>query len=242
MQKQVEIKTLKTYQMDRHGTLRPIMLMNELQAIADTHAEKFGRGRTYCAENNCAWVVTHYLIEIDEMPAEGQELEFSTWPSGRDALRAIRDFRIRDALSGAELVRATSQWVMIDLDARRPMRLDSIMGGWDTIHERALDREFDKFPDFAADAFMAVRPRFDDVDVNQHINNAVYAVWATESLGFEFRDAHKLRGLAINFKKEIKAGVSEVVIESKLDGAVSRHMIKSNDTEHANVICEWEEF
>jgi acyl-ACP thioesterase len=180
------------------------------------------------------------LIEIDEMPTEGQELEFSTWPSGRDALRAFRDFRIRDAATGAELVRATSQWVMIDLAARKPMRLDAIMAGWDTIKERALDREFDKFPDFVADTNMIVFPRYDDVDVNQHINNAVYAIWATEALGFDFRDAHKLRGLAINFKKEIKAGTKDIVLESALSGAVSRHMIKSDDVERANIICEWE--
>ena len=251
MQKHIETKTLKTYQMDRHGLLRPIMLFNELQAMADTQAERLGRGRTYCFENNCAWVVTHYLVEIDQMPRENQEIELSTWPSGCDKLRAIRDFRIRDAATGEEMVRATSQWVMIDLDARRPMRIDEAMAEWCVIEERALNREFEKFPDFVPDVNLKVTPRFDDVDVNQHINNAVYAIWATEALGFEFRDQHKLRGISINFKKEIPAGAPEVVIESTLSGAVSRHMIKSglsrrsgvaaktDDTEHANVICEW---
>jgi len=239
MQKHTETKILKTYQMDRHGLLRPIMLFNEMQAAADTHAEKFGRGRAFCNDNNCAWVVTHYLVEIDQMPTEGQEIELSTWPSACDSLRATRDFRVRDVATGADLVRATSQWVMIDLAARRPMRLDNFMEGWGLIPERALDRTFDKFPDFVPDVNMGVRPRYDDVDVNQHINNAVYAVWATEALGFEFRDTHKLFGIDINFKKEIAAGTPEIIIESKLDGAVSRHMIKSGDTEHANVICSW---
>ncbi|MCL1902507.1 MAG: thioesterase [Alphaproteobacteria bacterium] len=240
MQKHIETKSLKTYQMDRHGLLRPIMLMNELQAVADTHAEKLGRGRTYCAENSIAWVVTHYLIEIINMPRENQEIEMSTWPSARDSLRAVRDFRIRDAATGAELVRATSQWVMIDLNARKPMRLDEIMAGWDALPERALDRTFEKFPDFEADTFTSVHPRFDDVDVNQHINNAVYAVWATEALGFEFRDTHKLRKIDINFKKEIKPASTDLVIESRLDDMISRHMIKSADSEHANIVCEWE--
>ena len=226
--------------MDRHGLLRPIMLMNELQAIADTHAEKFGRGRTFCVDGKCAWVVTHYLIEIDEMPNDHHEIELSTWPSACDSLRAVRDFRIRDAATGREMIRATSQWVMIDFAARRPMRLDDVMKEWGVINERALDRTFDKFPDFVPDVNLKVVPRFDDVDVNQHINNAVYAVWATEALGFEFRDTHKLRGLFINFKKEIPAGLPEIVIESTLSGAVSRHMIKSCDTEHANIFCEWE--
>jgi len=240
IKKHIERKSLKTYQMDRHGLLRPIMLMNELQALADTHAEKLGVGRSYCEENGCVWVVTHYLIEILEMPTEKGEIELSTWPSGCDALRAVRDFRICDAESGCELVRATSQWILIDAVARRPMRLENVIGGWETVKERALDRPFDKFPEFAPDVRTDTHPRFDDVDVNQHINNAVYAVWATEALGFEFRDAHKLCALNINFKKEIQPAAPAIVVESKLEGLTSRHMIKSGDTEHANVVCEWE--
>ena len=242
IEKQIERKFLKAYQMDRRGLLRPVMLMNEFQAIADTHAERLGVGRTYCTENNCAWVATHHLVEILEMPTEKREIELSTWPAGRDALRAIRDFRICDAASGREMVRATSQWIMIDAAARKPMRLESVIGGWESLSERALDRPFDKFPDFGPDIRLTIQPRFDDVDVNQHINNAVYAIWATESLGFEFRDGHVLRALNMNYKKEILScgNLPSVSIESKRDGMVSRHMIKSGDTEHANVVCEWE--
>jgi acyl-ACP thioesterase len=239
MEKQIDRKTLKTYQMDRHGLLRPLMLMNELQAIADTHAEKFGGGRTFCAAHNVAWVVTHYLIDILEMPGENEEIEFSTWPYSRDALRAVREFRIRGG-DGREMVRATSRWVLIDLAARRPVRLEGNMAAFGQIPERAYARDFGKFPDFIADAQMVVRPRFDDIDVNQHINNAVYAAWATEALGFDFRDGHNLRGLSINFKKEIKAGAQEAVIESKLDGALSRHLVRCGEDVSAVVICEWE--
>lgn len=240
IRKKIERKVLNTYKLDRHGLLRPAMLMNELQAIADTHAENLGAGRSFCVAENIAWVVTHYLIEIIEMPTDKEEIEISTWPSLHDALRAARDFRICGA-DGREMVRATSQWVMIDMETRKPLRLsDKLPANWKVMPERALDSAFDKFPEFAPDTRVDVHPRFDDFDVNQHINNAVYAAWATEALGFDFRDAHKLRALNINFKKEIPAGAAGVMVESKLEGLTSRHMIKSGDIEHANVICEWE--
>lgn len=239
LEKLVNKKFLKTYQMDRHGMLRPIMLMNELQAIADVHAELLNVGRTAALENNIAWVVTHYLIEIVEMPTDSEEIELSTWPSGRDGLRAIRDFQIKGA-DGRIMVNATSQWILIDVKTRRPVRLDAYWSYCDFIRQRAVAREFEKFPDFVADATAPVVPRFDDIDVNQHINNAVYAVWATEALGFEFRNGNKLRTLDINFKKEIKADeISGITIESKLGGTKSRHMIKTGDIEHANVVCGW---
>ena len=82
--------------------------------------------------------------------------------------------------------------------------------------------------------------RFDDIDVNQHINNAVYAVWATESVGYKYRTEHKLKKIDINFKKEVSLDVPEICIDVAIDGLVSRHKIRSGDTEHAVVICHWE--
>ena len=83
--------------------------------------------------------------------------------------------------------------------------------------------------------------RFDDIDVNQHINNAVYAVWATESVGFQYRSEHKLKKIDINFKKEVSADIPEIRIDVAIDGLTTRHKICSGDTEHAVVICHWEE-
>ena len=111
--KLVETRVLQAYQCDRFGNVRPLILMNELQSIADRHAEVLGCGRTYCMENGVGWVVMYYLVDIMELPREGEVLTFSTWPSCQDALRATRDFEIHGA-DGRLMVRATSQWIMID--------------------------------------------------------------------------------------------------------------------------------
>ncbi len=239
-QKLVQKRILRTYQTDRFGYIRPLMLMNELQAIADDHAEVLGCGRTYCIERGIAWVVTHYLIDIKELPKEAEELTFITWPAHRDMLKATRDFEIKGN-DGRTLVVATSQWILIDLATRRPMKLtDDSLPQWDDIPERAYERTFDKFPDFTPQKTRTHKCRYDDIDVNQHINNAVYAVWATESVGFEFRNTHKLRGLELNFKKEISPDVPEVAVDVAVDGNISRHKIKTGDIENANIICYWE--
>ena len=81
--------------------------------------------------------------------------------------------------------------------------------------------------------------RFDDIDVNQHINNAVYAVWATESVGFEFRNTHKLSGIEIYFEHEISADTPEVSVQVKLEPDTSYHRIMTGDVQHATVVCHW---
>lgn len=239
-----DTRILQAYQCDRYGNVRPLILMNELQSMADRHAEILGCGRTYLLENNLAWVVTHYLVDIIEMPRENIELTFKTWPANQDALRATRDFEIRGP-DGRLMVRATSQWILIDMARRRPLRLQEHLPTWPICTSRAWDRTFEKFADFTPHKTHVFKCRFDDIDVNQHINNAVYAVWATESVGYPYRNDHVLRRIELNFKHEISPTTAQVLIDVIIDGDTSYHKIRTvaddgTDTEHASVICTWE--
>ena len=45
--KYAEKRVLQAYQCDRYGNVRPLILMNELQGVADTNAEVLGCGRSY---------------------------------------------------------------------------------------------------------------------------------------------------------------------------------------------------
>lgn len=241
-QRLIEKRILQAYQCDRFGNVRPLILMNELQGVADTHAEKLGCGRTYLLEHNLAWVVTHYLVDIIELPREGEELTFITWPSNQDSLRATRDFEVRGA-DNRLMVRATSQWLLIDMTRRRPLPLAEHLPDFLIDTTRAWNRKFERFTDFDATKTHVMKCRFDDIDVNQHINNAVYAVWATESVGYQFRNQHKLTRIELNFKKEVKPDTPEIAIEVAFDGLVTRHkiMTQGDDIEHASVICTWQQ-
>jgi medium-chain acyl-[acyl-carrier-protein] hydrolase len=215
------------------------MLMNFLQGAAATHADELGAGRTYCEAHNIAWVVTHYMIDIIELPKFKDMVVLKTWPSMHNGLRSYRDFEIRNKEDGRLMIRATSQWVLINLNTRRLLRLNEELPDWGSIDERVWDTAFNKAPKFDATKTHVVKCRFDDVDVNQHINNAVYAVWATETVGFEFRNTHRLSGVEIYFEHEISADTPEVQIQVKLEPTVSYHKIMTGDTQHATVVCHW---
>jgi len=238
-------KRFATSSMDRTGHLRPVSLMQELQAVADIHATMLGVGRTFCFSENISWVLTHNAFEIVEMPDDKEELSIITWPSAHEALRAIRDFEIRGA-DNRVLVRSTSQWIMMDLAARRPVKLADYLPIWECVPERALDIPFEKIDGFepAQNAPFAIR--FDDIDMNQHVNNAVYALWAQESMGFDFLAKHKLTRMEINFKKEIPAGAKAATVGVIIDsedgkaGAVqTRHLIQADGVVRAIAKCKW---
>ena len=238
IKKHVEHHLIDAYQVDRYGFLRPIMLMNLLQGAAGAHADELGAGRTYCENRGIAWVVTHNMVDIIELPKFKEEITLITWPSYHNGLRAYRDFEIRGA-DGRLMIRATSQWVLINLNTRRLLRLNDELQDWGSINERVWDIDFQKAPQFDPEITHNMKCRFDDIDVNQHINNAVYAVWATESVGFEFRNTHKLSGIEIYFEHEINADTPDVQIHVKLEPDISYHRIMTGDTQHATVVCHW---
>ena len=238
--KLIKERKLKTYQCDRYGLLRPLSLMNKLQGLAGTHAEMLGVGREQCATHNVAWVLTHMFVDIVDMPRAEEKLVYSTWPSVTSAVRSERDFEVKDA-NGKLKLRAISQWVLIDLHTRRPVRITDFLPDWQGLPERVWDREFDKGTDFIPTKTCVMACRYDDIDVNQHVNNSVYTIWATESVGFEYRNAHKLRGIDLYFEHEINPHTPTVRVEVAFDGNITRHKIMTNEVEHAKVVCYWQD-
>ena len=72
-------------------------------------------------EQGLTWMLHKLHILINRMPEQGENVTLETWPSGIDRLFAIRDFRM---VAGEEvLLRATSEWMVIDVNRRRPVRL-----------------------------------------------------------------------------------------------------------------------
>ena len=66
---------------------------------------------------------------MDEYPEWKDNIEIKTWPKGVDGLFAIRDFQI--FRNGEIIGRATSYWLILDADSKRPKRLDD----FNFIHE-----------------------------------------------------------------------------------------------------------
>ena len=83
--------------------------------------------------------------------------------------------------------------------------------------------------------------RFDDIDLNNHVNNAVYPLWATEAVDNNFRTTHNPEYLEISFKKEGLLG-EKICVETQNDGNITLHSIKAlgeNERELAKVRIRW---
>lgn len=231
---------IRTYECDKNGDLRLITLMNIFQDIADSHAGEMGLGLDFCLARGLAWVGSNYHIRISKLPHFHDKIKVVSWPAVEKKLGAIRDFAVYDE-NGEMIIAAASQWILIDFNKKRPVCLRDNLPEYQVIPERSIETDFPKIADVAkVDMQKNFNVRFDDIDFNNHVNNAVYPLWATEGVGIDFRVAHSPVEIEVAFKKECHLG-EKVTVLTELNELTSFHSIKSltDDRELARLRIVW---
>lgn len=232
---------IKSYECDSTGTLRLVTLMNIFQDVADNHASNLGIGIEHCLAHGLAWVASNYHVKILRMPHWHENITITSWPSEERKLGAVRDFSVQDE-AGNVIIVASSMWILIDYARKRPVSLRDNLPEYTVVSDRALVSDFAKLPEpEAADFTRRFVVRYDDIDVNHHVNNAVYPLWASESLDKDFRGNHHPQELEIAFKKEGLYG-EEVEVVTAMSEQTSLHSIKALDDgrELAKVRILWQ--
>lgn len=233
---------IRSYECDKNNRLRLVTLMNIFQDMADSNAEQMGLGLTFCREHGLAWVGSNYKIVIEQLPQLHEKIKIVTWPAVEKKLGAIRDFMVVNE-KGETIIRATSQWILINFTKKRPVSLRDNIPDYNAIDERILAEEFnEKMTDLERiDCKAEFVARFDDIDINNHVNNAVYPLWASESVEKDFRENHMVQEVEIAFKKECHWG-EKVLVETQISGSHTLHSIKSltDERELARVKIIWQ--
>lgn len=219
---------IRSYECDKNGYLRILTLMNILQDAADLSASSLGFGFDFCLNSGLAWVGTNYHLQISRLPVVHEKIKIQTWPSGENKFMALRDFIVFDE-KGNEIMKATSQWVLVDVTKKRPVSLNQYLPQYMYIDERVLGTEFAKIAEVENPSFSKVfEARFDDIDLNRHVNNAIYPLWAAETLPAEFLEKHAPSEIEISYKKECLCG-QKVEVKAELNGLSSTYIISCLD-------------
>ncbi len=219
---------IKSYECDGNGTLRIPTLMNMFQDIAYNHAEVLGVGFDLCQSLGMTWVSVGYNILIDRMPGKDEIINIISWPSKTKAVVAIREFLITDQNDNV-IIKASSQWAVIDLIRKRPLILRDRFSNYPVIPERAIDTNFPKLPSLdRIDIISKFTVRYDDIDPNNHVNNSLYPLWASENVDNKFRLCHTPKQIDISFKSEGRFG-ENIEVSGKMDRKTSYHVIKANE-------------
>ncbi len=235
-------KTYKitSYECDKQGFLRIRTLFNLFQDLADNHADEMGLGYHFCAPRHLGWIGGAYHVQIEKWPTWNDCVTLKTWPSKSTGVTGIREFAIEDD-TGRDIVKASSQWVLIDIDKIRPVSVEKNVGTYELHPVRAVETAFEKLPvpeHIEVTASEIVRR--DDIDLYGHVNNAVYPTWILDALPAAFFEENEIAEFQIQFKRSAKWG-DDIWVETGLNGQETVHRIgdKSGTTEFARIKILW---
>ncbi|PSS01852.1 Palmitoyl-acyl carrier protein like [Actinidia chinensis var. chinensis] len=210
--------SIRSYEIGADRTASIETMMNHLQETALNHAKSagllgdgFGSTPEMC-KKNLIWVVTKMNVLVDRYPTWGDMVQVDTWvaASGKNGMR--RDWLVRDYQTGDILTRASSVWVMMNKETRRisklPPEVRGEIGSYFVDSPPLVDedgRKLSKLEESTADYIRTgLTPRWNDLDINQHVNNVKYIGWILESAPLPILESHELSSLTLEYRRECK--------------------------------------
>ncbi len=199
------------------------LVIDAMQEAAGRHAEILGVGVRDLHAKGLTWVLARFHVQFKTIPAAGETIHIGTWPTGRHRLFAVRDFFLKDA-AGAEVLRATSAWALMNMESRRPARLDPHLPVFSSHPPRMIADDFPALPPVQeSDGPARFRAIAADIDINDHVNNTVYLDWALHAVPAEINELEPL-SMEAAFLGEARLG-NEVLCHGESAVADGKTMI-----------------
>lgn len=231
------------YEVDAFGTLALPALSGFLSEIAGLHARELGVGIESLQARGLTWVLLRQRIENPLPVALGETLEIETWPSGIDRLTALREFVVRTA-DGREAARASTQWLVIELATRRPVRpkevLDPRFPREPSPPAVAISRG--KLPELREWEFQKrFHVRYADIDHNLHVTNTSYPAWAIEAVPRDVWRSSRLASVEVHYLAETLYGAAILSRLARTGERTFAHAIvrEEDGKELARLVTGW---
>jgi acyl-ACP thioesterase len=207
---------VRSFDVGLNAMTRMSSLCGYMQEAAGRHANHLDVGYHYMKQSGKVWVLSRLFININQLPAWGQEFFIETWPLGTERIFYRRDYQIDDGKT--VLLSATSYWILLDLNTRKPsfVELDEAVLRHNQ-GRHSMPMPSDTFREIVSDVYQIHRVKYSDLDQNRHVNNARYVEWIFDALNQDLLEKTAPVYFAIEYKHEAKAGDVVELRTSRLD-------------------------
>lgn len=153
-------------------------IFNIMQSSAINHSRKVASPLALSSiiEKNFTWVYNRFYLEVDKYPKLYDTVTCETWRPKMGNNAIYREFLLMDRDKNS-LSRGISSVVMIDMTKRKPVPLpETLREALKTDRQSVIEFK-DIHPVFEGEFTFTetVRARYDDIDINNHMNNSSYA-------------------------------------------------------------------
>lgn len=196
---------VKSFECGPDSKLRIHNLLMLFQEVAYLSAENLGFGYSNLKSKKQAWVLSNLKIQFLKYPQWTNNISIETWPSGFDRLHGYRDYSIKDS-KGKRLINATSEWLAIDIESRRPINIYDFEIELPDYGERSLDEKLRRLNPkrlgVGKKIFEVVVP-YSAIDENGHVNNAEYIKWSLDGIRKSGINMSEISSLQVSFISEL---------------------------------------
>ncbi|MBS4025779.1 MAG: hypothetical protein KGZ96_08925 [Clostridia bacterium] len=192
---------------DKDGYLRFPIILAYMAETSSWHSDSIGVGINELINTDLGWMLNKWEVKVESYPKSKEVVVVNTWTSDFNRFYATREFVMKDS-SGNVLAVATTQWILINMTRKRPVRIPE-----DFIekYKRIKKTNFEHFTDLnlVLDNISLTSKftvRRSDIDNNNHVNNIRYIEWVIEDVEDDLYKDMKIQEFAIIYKKEILEG------------------------------------
>ena len=204
---------LPCYHTDSRKHLRPHSFMDLAQEMAYLAADAMHFGYGELIKEGKAWVLSRFRFTVDSTPLWSEKLQMATWHKGPSGPFYLRDFTLGTP-AGEVKVRATSSWVILDIQSRRMVRSAQsiqMVPETTTCYESAIEEPAPRLvvpKGMSPISVISRQVQYSDIDLLGHMNNARYVMWAMDALPREYTMGRDPVDVCVNFNHETKVGES----------------------------------
>ncbi len=225
-----ETFTIRANEVDPDGKITLPAICQLFQEVAGNHALLLNFDITDLHKQGMTWVLHRMDVQVRQWPEWRETITIETWPAAGDALRAYRNYRILSE-SGDELGVCLSYWMMMNMKTRRPARMSQeVLDTRLAERDHVLEVQSGRIPKpESVDQEREIVVRKSDLDMNRHVNNAVYVEWILESM--DSKHVQSMKGIDIMFLRESMFGDVITSISQLSNGEESLHMLTNQNEE-----------
>ena len=222
------------------GAIKLRSLLDYFQDTASLAVEDIEGTTSQLIARGYSWVLTKYEIELfGELPAIDETFTITTYHDPEHGFNTLRVLKTGFAF-------AKTSWLLLDLAARRPVKPKAHLPEITSHNVEAIPPEFREIPkagelDVIAEDVHKVA--FHDLDMNAHVNNAVYFQLVYDS-AHSIYPRHKLLSVSADFRKGAKIDESITITTFRtLQPFVLVHAISRKDDAKplAAFLTQWSE-
>ena len=196
-----ETLTVKAEECDAFGRLKPSALLHYVQEISGNHAQTLGAGWDLLQEKKLFWAIIRHRVSMTRLPAAGEVITLQTHPMPTSRVAYPRATTALDE-NGNILFRSHALWVLMDTESRAMILpgksgvpVEGVLLGDELETPGSLSPK--ELAHFASRLVTA-----EDLDQNQHVNNARYLDWLEALLDEGFRKENTMTDFSVCYLSE----------------------------------------